>query len=397
MIDKQTEICLNKQNRVDMKISIALMSSFVILTIQFLVLILFNLFGNEGALKIQLVSKALVGLVYLFAFPYVMKRSFVNVLIVYSVGIFVFIIQYSFFPFNRSYLNGLVFPVFLMSLPSLIYAMSIRDLTILKIIMRKSSIVVLITGVIISILLIAGISSIGSYSMSLSYYMLLPAVYYLNEILNKYHTKYLILFIISALVIISLGSRGAILCIILFIIMRVIGTAPKVTGKKAYWLYGVFSIGIIVGFFRNSLLMFINNVLLKFGIRSRSVVLFLQGGVYLSGREALYINVIQYLANNPIFGIGIGGDRRLIGSYPHNIILEILANYGLIIGVFISLVLLYFLLKAIFNFKSNETIIMWIALGFVPLLVSQSYLTEMKFWILLGLLFNSRINKKLSC
>jgi hypothetical protein len=38
--------------------------------------------------------------------------------------------------------------------------------------------------------------------------------------------------------------------------------------------------------------------------------------------------------------------------------------------------------------------IIWISLGFVHLMVSSSYIVDMKFWIMVGLLANSGIWKR---
>ncbi len=97
----------------------------------------------------------------------------------------------------------------------------------------------------------------------------------------------------------------------------------------------IFSIIFLGMLFLNEILEYIYEFLLNFGIRSRSIQLFLRDDVYLSGRDKIYDSVIEEISNNPILGIGLAGDRRIIGGgYAHNIFIEILANFGIVIGVF---------------------------------------------------------------
>jgi len=106
-------------NQDDKKISIALMSSFVVLTIQYLILIYYNLIETNTGSYIQLLSKGLVGLTFIYALPAVLRRSKIKFLIVYFVSIFIFLLQYVIFPENRYYVVDLLFPFYFMSLPAL--------------------------------------------------------------------------------------------------------------------------------------------------------------------------------------------------------------------------------------------------------------------------------------
>src|SRR5690554_1590591 len=132
---------MNKENALfekgDKKISIALMASFVILTIQYFILAYFNLFGTVNASKIQLLSKLIVGVIFLYALPIVWKRSKKKFIIIYFIGIFLFLINYLMFQQNQAYLKELIIPVFLMSLPIFVFSLSIYNLDILRKVMRS--------------------------------------------------------------------------------------------------------------------------------------------------------------------------------------------------------------------------------------------------------------------
>src|SRR5690606_12959855 len=128
------------------KISLSLIASTIILTIQYFLLIYFNLIGSATASGVQLISKVVVGIFFLYSFPIVFNRSKKKIIIIYFIAVLVFVIHYLIFPENRIYLNRLIFPIFFMNLPALIYSMSIYKVDIFKEVIKKASYIVFIFG-----------------------------------------------------------------------------------------------------------------------------------------------------------------------------------------------------------------------------------------------------------
>ncbi len=374
----------------DLKISAALMASFIILTIQYFILIYFNLLGTTNASRIQLISKIIVGLVFLYALPVVIKRSRLKLVGSYSVGIFIFLFHYLMFPENSLYMRELIFPFFCMCLPVLVYSMSIHDWNNLKLCMGKASFIVFIIGTVLGVLVLFDQATVGAYSMSLSYYMLLPMIIYLGELFDNPSMKALLFSLITLLIILSLGARGPILCAIVFVLLKILKSS-KLTYTKILFYLSSFAAIIVTFIYLDSILQYINNLLLNFGIKSRTIALFLRDGVYLSGRENIYPKIIEGIQDNPLLGIGIAGDRLITGGYAHNLFLEVLANFGVIVGsiLLITLILLVVRNLLIEDNEKYNIIIIWLSLGFIPLIVSGSYLMDMSFWILIGLMINS--------
>ncbi|WP_242302228.1 O-antigen ligase [Bacillus cereus group sp. BfR-BA-01423] len=380
----------------DKKISMALISSFVILTIQYFILIYFNLLGTSAGAGVQLLSKILVGVAFAYALPIVLRRNKIKFMATYFIGIFIFSIHYLFFAENQVYLKGLIFPFFFMCLPAFVYSISLSDWDVLKQNMKKASVLIFTLGVILGTLIFSGKLSVGAYSMSLSYYMLLPAVIFLEEFIETFSLKAFLFSITSVIVILALGSRGAILCIIVFVVLKSIRF--NLTNSKI--LFNLIAIGIIIPSFiyLEYILKFIYNLLLNFGIESRSILLFLREDVHLSGRDYIYQNTIRGIAESPILGLGLGGDRQINGGgYVHNFFLEVLANFGLIVGGMLLVVIMLLILKSLLvnDKKKYSMVIIWLSLGFVQLMISSSYLIDINFWILLGLLVKvTMINTK---
>lgn len=119
-------------------------------------------------------------------------------------------------------------------------------------------------------------------------------------------------------------------------------------------------------------------------------------------RKKQYLYVLELIKQNP-FGYGVGYDRILIcqymeglysaelayGWYSHNIILDLFLNFGLIGGGAIFCGLVYLFIKNIFVSKDSDkkrVVFIFIALGFIPLLVSGYFLENTFFMFLLGLM-----------
>lgn len=373
------------------------MASFVILTIQYFILIYFELLDSGMGSLIQLSSKILVGIAFLYALPSVLKRSSIKILTIYSVCIFIFILHFAIFPENRIYMLRLVFPLFFMNIPAFIYALSINDIDILKKIMKKSSYVVFLFGFLIGVLAILDIKSVGVYSISLSYYMLLPTILFLDELIDKFSLKILLLILLSLIVIVSIGSRGALGCIAFFLILKLIKSNKRRTFKVALSQFFIISLVILVSLYLDKILVLLNEIFIKFDINSRTLYLLTQDEISLSGRDVIYETVMAEIVTKPILGIGLAGDTRIIGSgYVHNFFIEILGNYGMVLGLILNIIIIFLIVKALFikDKKKYNMILIWLSIGFVHLMVSSSYLVDIKFWIFLGLLLKITFENK---
>jgi hypothetical protein len=263
--------------------------------------------------------------------------------------------------------------------------------------MRRAGYIVFVVGFIIGVLTFMKKASIGSYSMSLSYYMLLPALVFFNEIIERFSIKNFIFFILSILIILSLGSRGAILCILIFTFLKFFSPHSKKSFTKIIISFSILGIGIISLIFLDGIIEFLYNQLLSYSINSRTLRLFLREEIYLSGRDMIYESVIVEILQRPLLGIGIAGDRSTLGGgYVHNLFIELIGNFGIAVGLIFSICLILLIIKSLFikDKEKYDLIIMWLSLGFVHLMVSRSYLIDIKFWIFLGLIINLIKEKK---
>ncbi|QAT62000.1 hypothetical protein EQM13_10580 [Acidilutibacter cellobiosedens] len=384
LIVKESELKVNE----DKKISTAVMSSFVILMGQYFILYFFNIESTKMGENIQLISKAIVGLFFLRVFPTVFKKQGTLFILMYCVFLAIFSFNYLFFQQNIVYLNDVLFKFFFICLPCFLYSFSINDRRILRDIMEKCGLIVFIIGLIIGFLVFIKKISLGSYSMSLSYYMLLPTLIFMDKFFEKFSIKSIIFSIVSLFVMLALGSRGAIMCVGVYVILYLLINSRGINAKKFLINIVIFVLIIFILIYLKEIFIFMNRILNKFGIYSRSINLFLKNEINLSGRDVIYDEVLYQIESNPILGIGLGGDRLYTGgSYSHNIILEIVSGFGVVFGTIILIIIGIISTKSLFSkdIEESNLMLIWFCIGFVPLMVSGSYLIDFQLWIYLGL------------
>ncbi len=108
-----------------------------------------------------------------------------------------------------------------------------------------------------------------------------------------------------------------------------------------------------------------------------------------SGREEIYPLAIAMFKNKPLFGYDPMGFLCASGikTYPHNIFLELLLDYG-IIGTLGWLIFFYFIVKNYivkmkYNNLSDVVALLFIS-NFIELLVSGSFMANYQFWFFIG-------------
>lgn len=113
-----------------------------------------------------------------------------------------------------------------------------------------------------------------------------------------------------------------------------------------------------------------------------------------SGRDLVYSNAIKIIREHPIFGIGIYGYNydSVWPQYPHNIILELLMQYGIPLGVVLVILLAYVEISLVL---SKEYLMK--GLSFFPvvnLMFSGSYTSNVLFWFVVMWFIASKVKTR---
>lgn len=355
--------------------------------------VLYYFFINSGT--VQTITKILVSAFYIFALNIIIKRNKVFFVFTYLISIIIFLINLLFFKNNTSEILPILFPFFFMCIPSFIYSYGILNRKTFEYYTEKIGILIYIIGILVGILIYMGRISIENYSMSYSYYLLLPTVIFLKKFFDTFSIKYAALFSVSLILILTYGSRGPILALSVFVILYQLINLKNMANFKIIGNFFFFVLLITISIFFEDITIYFNDTLSDLGIKSRTIVLLMQDEVRTSGRDKIYSNVLRETCDNPIFGNGIAGDRIINYSvkdakYTHNIVIEILSSFGFILGSIITLFLFFISYLALFKLEKKDAnfILIWFVVGFVPLLVSSSFLIYYQFWIFLGLTLN---------
>lgn len=221
--------------------------------------------------------------------------------------------------------------------------------------------------------LLIGKVIIMGYNMSLSYALLLPTV-------TLYHKKSALSLLASLflfLMIVALGSRGAAVFALAYVCYDILISNRKLILPIIIIVLGIWA-----------LLPIFLQFLTEFGINSRTLMMLLEGDFASdSGRGGIYEIIAQQIAENPLLGIGLFGDRTVIGNYCHNFILEIISGFGVILGGTIILFFFTYLIATYFknNRQRRDILIRYSIISIAPLLVSGSYLQDYNLAAMLGI------------
>ena len=313
----------------------------------------------------------------IFAFYYILKRKAKSTFIVYAITLTVLLIQYIIFPLNSEYIilhaSRFLLPIVI---PTTLAVFAIKKIAILRRVLLVVSWGTLILAVVYVVSFLNGIFVIDTYNMGFSYGLLLPTL-----VLYTHKKKYSLMgAAFLFLLIISIGSRGAAIVIVFYILYDIIFNNPK-------YFFPLFGVGILSLLFITQISQYLSGI----GIHSRTLSLFEHGAITQdSGRGEIYQKAIHFISESPILGHGLYFDRVFLnGAYCHNLFLEAFLNWGLPLGVIFFLILFYKSARVYMSsliVDKNLLVILFFS-SVIPLMVSGSYLDDYTFALFLGFLF----------
>ncbi len=225
-------------------------------------------------------------------------------------------------------------------------------------------------------------------------YNLLPSMMYLfYYAVCKNRKTYWLCGFASLGVMFIFGTRGPILCAIVFLAVYFLHRTVVSGKKRNYLLLLLVVILLIVFCVYDDLLIkivsLVASIFEKLGFSTRIFDFFISGEVTTSlGRKYLRQEVIRAIINNPIKGYGFTGDQYLLGVYCHNLFLELWCHFGVIGGSLILLALLGLSLVALVrsarSLKIFYFVLMLISMVYVKLMLSNSYTLEPYFFFMIG-------------
>lgn len=229
-------------------------------------------------------------------------------------------------------------------------------------------------------------STVPEY-MTFSYNLLLPTTFMLLLCIKEFRLYRAVLSILGTVLILVAGCRGALIGLVVSPLIYVFFFG-KLENNRKYRISAVLLIlTIVVLFFYEPILRAVSSKLTSIGLKSRTIEMLLDSTITDdSSRGTILDNAIS---NLNFFGHGLWGDRVILnGKYPHNIIVEILIDYGFILGTVILIYLLYILFRGLRSADALMSVVLCSLLssGLIKLLLSGSFVNqEPAFYVLISL------------
>ncbi len=298
-----------------------------------------------------------------------------------------------FFPNNAEYLQSDWWRILILAAPFYLVGVSFSD----KICSRDlfwCSVLGVISIFMYRIYLIGAGKAPENDDMDAAYKLLPSVMYLIYYAYNKKQKKYWAIAFASSLFMFVFGTRGPILCILIYIIVLMMYGVMKERSVTKMVALTVIIVVVIAVFSQEDVFLRLSvklsNLLERLGFSSRIFDYYIAGEAATSkGRELLAEQAVEAIIQNPLFGYGFTGDRYLFGIYVHNFILEILCQFGVVIGSAILLSVVGLTVAAfVKSYKSKQTftfVLMLASMVFVKLMLSGSYSTELYFYFMLGL------------
>jgi hypothetical protein len=345
---------------------------------------------------------------YVLCFRYNQKMLFVAFLVISGMFFSFFLypeIRKSIFINAIDLVYNDVYRVVFYCLPSLFLITICNDLNKLFKSFVKWSLFTVVTGIAAYVY----VDLIKGYTlqyMVYSYFMLTAVCVCYEKYRKDKQMMFLFLGILGSIAMILCGSRGAVMSLLGFIVVRfIIFNDVKKTVNKVVII--IISLTFVVTMYLNydSILIYLINMFEKYGINSRTLNSLFEGTLTESyGRDTIRDAIWTGVIKSPIFGYGLFGDRYLAGTYgygsftyAHNIFLEAISDFGLVFGIPLLIVFFVKIIKTVFHIQRQpfrSVFFVVIPYGFFQLIFSGAAITNNMFYMLCGLLLLTAKQRK---
>lgn len=202
-----------------------------------------------------------------------------------------------------------------------------------------------------------------------------------------------VLAVVASVFVMSMGTRGPVLIILAYTLVLMWNNLIKGKRGKIFVIiaFAVAGYAVMSGAYLQVLDM-IRDLFESIGLSTRVIDMFFENEYIsnTSGRDKIYEMLIEKIEQSPVYGYGIFGEWQYVGYSAHNLPLQMFMHYGIIGGMVIMLMYVYFVAKAIYvaeNRRAKEIIIMYAVFVAVRGVFGGDYLRG-NFFFLLGLSLN---------
>lgn len=322
-------------------------------------------------------------------------KSRVDCLIVPVFFAFSYLSSMAWFPQNNKYLfttlidflGNPLYSLFVLSLPGYLFARHLREYPLFCSIMRKYAYVVVGLSIIVFLFMR---NSFATQYLSFSYNMLLHLLFLVFYKPKKGRVWHNIIVVLGVVVFTIGGARGALLSFVVCFVVYALITRKQTIRNVVILMMASGGVCLFM-IMKSEILALLLSLLTKMNIDSRNISMMLASEMMnSSGRDDIAQEVIK---NINIFGHGMMGDRVVCsGMYAHNLFLELIYDFGVILGSALSLMIIVVVIVGVLRkIAYNQAwIILLLSTGFFKLMLSGSFLDlEPAFYVLMGFCVNS--------
>ena len=279
-------------------------------------------------------------------------------------------------------------------LPVYLGAKLVRDTPRLRLYLRVFALLLLLRVVMNVFVFSPNASNAEGYSQYDGYLLLTAMALLFLPLFREHRTYDIVLAAVILLATLLTGARGPFLASVLLVLTGMLMGGGE---KRRSPLHFVLPLGaaIVIYAYMRQILTFIART---FGndASMRTVQRLLDNAFFEdSTRVRVFSAALDYIRDHLFWGCGVLNDRPILweavrgvqAGYAHNLFLELAMQFGLLLGIVVSLLLLASIVRAWFRCGSQQVRLLLTALvfaGFVPLMVSGSYLTFTMFYALIG-------------
>lgn len=329
--------------------------------------------------------------------PVARRISAVNVLFV-LICILIYFLHLLIYPDNEKLLLEF-FPTFILTvLPLYLLGYSIRNYKTLLYYFEKSSHYMVFIAFSYYLILITSGQELHEDNMSFAYYLLPFAIISFYSVMNSFSFMAFLRAVLSFITLVLTGTRGPLMCLAVSVVLYIFFYQTN-KAKKFFWIAALIAFAIFI--FSNTFISFLektNDFLLNRNIDNRIINKFLEEDLFNdSGRDSITQILRNAVWEKPFLGYGIMGDRVLADTYAHNIVYELMIDFGVVMGIglfaVVSAAVIRNVLSTGFSNEYRAFFVLLISCSFIKLFVSGSYIQEPNFFLLLGVMFVNKYEK----
>ena len=273
--------------------------------------------------------------------------------------------------------------------------------------LQVASVIIILAGLARLYLPSQRLGSAVEYSQYDGYQVLPAAVIFTDSFVRKPRILSAFLVITAVVLLLAAGARGPLLALVLYVVARGI-VALRRRPPVALFVTAIAS--AVVWWFDRIILAIANaleQLFIVSGFSTRTLHRLIQGSFLEDrARGSLATYSIRLILDNPVAGVGVARDRLLLAEamgirdpsiavkwYPHNLVLELLLQFGVFVGGGLLVAIAILVVRAALNVietPMSSVVLIFVGIGLAPLMVSGSYLTSPLFFALLGLCLTAR-------